>query len=113
MFVRCRNPCYNRMNSSRPEPSDSSGPSCFVTEGARAWKASHIPNSGYLWWKMRKTRRAPRFLPERASYQVIHAKDGRQAQELADTIAPPDIVLLDVMLPFSERTTGAHLSQKA
>ena len=41
-----------------------------------------------------------RFLLERASYQVIHAKDGRQAQELADTIAPPDIVLLDVMLPF-------------
>lgn len=41
-----------------------------------------------------------RFLLERASYQVIHAKDGRQAQELADTMAPPDIVLLDVMLPF-------------
>ena len=41
-----------------------------------------------------------RFLLERASYQVIHAKDGRQAQELADTIAPPDIVLLDVMLRF-------------
>lgn len=41
-----------------------------------------------------------KFLLERASYQVIHAKDGRQAQELANTIAPPDIVLLDVMLPF-------------
>lgn len=40
------------------------------------------------------------FLLERASYQVIHAKDGRQAQELADTMAPPDIVLLDVMLPY-------------
>lgn len=41
-----------------------------------------------------------KFLLERANYEVIHAKDGRQAQELADTIAPPDIVLLDVMLPF-------------
>ena len=41
-----------------------------------------------------------KFLLERASYAVVHAKDGRQAQELADTMAPPDIVLLDVMLPF-------------
>mgnify|MGYP001032846535 FL=1 len=41
-----------------------------------------------------------KFLLERANYQVVHAKDGRQAQELVNTIAPPDIVLLDVMLPF-------------
>ncbi|HPV82363.1 MAG TPA: response regulator [Nitrospira sp.] len=41
-----------------------------------------------------------KFLLERASYQVVHAKDGRQAQELISTMAPPDIVLLDVMLPF-------------
>ena len=41
-----------------------------------------------------------KFLLERASYQVVHAKDGRQAQELVNTMAPPDIVLLDVMLPF-------------
>lgn len=41
-----------------------------------------------------------KFLLERASYQVVHAKDGRQAQELITTIPPPDIVLLDVMLPF-------------
>ncbi len=41
-----------------------------------------------------------KFLLERASYQVVHAKDGRQAQELVSTMAPPDIVLLDVMLPF-------------
>ena len=41
-----------------------------------------------------------KFLLERASYQVVHAKDGRQAQELVNTISPPDIVLLDVMLPF-------------
>lgn len=41
-----------------------------------------------------------KFLLERASYQVVHAKDGRQAQELVDAIPPPDIILLDVMLPF-------------
>ncbi len=41
-----------------------------------------------------------KFLLERASYQVVHAKDGGQAQELISTMAPPDIVLLDVMLPF-------------
>ncbi len=41
-----------------------------------------------------------KFLLERASYQVVHAKDGRQAQELVNTIAPPNLVLLDVMLPF-------------
>ena len=41
-----------------------------------------------------------KFLLERASYEVVHAKGGRQAQELVDTIPLPDIVLLDVMLPF-------------
>lgn len=41
-----------------------------------------------------------RFLLERANYRVVHAKDGRNAQELVDTMPLPDIVLLDVMLPF-------------
>lgn len=41
-----------------------------------------------------------RFLLERANYRVVHAKDGRKAQELVDTMPLPDIVLLDVMLPF-------------
>ncbi|MCS6289491.1 MAG: response regulator transcription factor [Nitrospira sp.] len=41
-----------------------------------------------------------KFLLERASYAVVHAKDGRQARELVDTLSPPDIILLDVMLPF-------------
>ncbi|MBI4000262.1 MAG: response regulator transcription factor [Nitrospira defluvii] len=41
-----------------------------------------------------------KFLLERANYRVVHAKDGRSAQELVDTMPPPDIVLLDVMLPF-------------
>jgi DNA-binding response OmpR family regulator len=41
-----------------------------------------------------------KFLLERANYRVVHAKDGRNAQELIDTMPVPDIVLLDVMLPF-------------
>jgi DNA-binding response OmpR family regulator len=41
-----------------------------------------------------------KFLLERASYHVVHAKDGREAQTLADSMPVPDIILLDVMLPF-------------
>lgn len=41
-----------------------------------------------------------KFLLERANYRVVHAKDGRTAQEFVDTMPLPDIVLLDVMLPF-------------
>ncbi len=37
---------------------------------------------------------------ERARYQVIHSKDGRSAKDLIDTMPPPDLILLDVMLPF-------------
>jgi two-component system, OmpR family, alkaline phosphatase synthesis response regulator PhoP len=41
-----------------------------------------------------------RFLLEREGYAVQHAVDGRQAQELIATMAAPDLVVLDVMLPF-------------
>lgn len=41
-----------------------------------------------------------KFLLERAGYQIIHAEDGRRMQALVDDMPPPDIVLLDVMLPF-------------
>lgn len=40
-----------------------------------------------------------RFLLERSGYQVIHASDGKQAQEMIDTMTPPNLVLLDIMLP--------------
>ncbi|NOS79030.1 MAG: response regulator [Nitrospira sp.] len=40
-----------------------------------------------------------RFLLERAGYHVVHAPDGQQAQQLIDTMAPPSLVLLDIMLP--------------
>lgn len=40
-----------------------------------------------------------RFLLERAGYHVVHAPDGHQAQQLIDGMAPPSLILLDIMLP--------------
>jgi DNA-binding response OmpR family regulator len=40
------------------------------------------------------------FLLEREGYQAIVASDGRQARLLVDTLSPPRLVLLDVMLPY-------------
>jgi DNA-binding response OmpR family regulator len=40
------------------------------------------------------------FLLEREGYQAILASDGRQARQLIDTLLPPRLVLLDVMLPY-------------
>ncbi len=37
---------------------------------------------------------------EREGFSVIHAKDGRQATTLIDTIAPPSLVLLDMVIPY-------------
>ncbi|MFO0773417.1 MAG: response regulator transcription factor [Nitrospiraceae bacterium] len=41
-----------------------------------------------------------RFILERAQYRVVHAENGKRAQELIGEMAPPTLVLLDVMLPF-------------
>lgn len=43
-----------------------------------------------------------RFLLERNGYAVRHAADGRQALEALDQGVPPDLVLLDVMLPYHD-----------
>lgn len=40
-----------------------------------------------------------RFILEREGYKVHLAPDGRTAQQLITTLAPPAIVILDVMLP--------------
>jgi two-component system, OmpR family, alkaline phosphatase synthesis response regulator PhoP len=40
------------------------------------------------------------FMLERQGYVVIHAADGRAAVEHVVSQPPPDLVLLDVMLPF-------------
>lgn len=41
-----------------------------------------------------------RFLLEREQYRVLSASTGRHALALIDHNAPPDLVLLDVILPF-------------
>jgi DNA-binding response OmpR family regulator len=40
------------------------------------------------------------FMLERQGYRVTHAADGRAASHHVATAAPPDLVLLDVMLPY-------------
>ncbi|MEQ1845619.1 MAG: response regulator [Nitrospira sp.] len=39
-------------------------------------------------------------LLEREGFSVLHAGDGRQARTLIDTIRPPSLVLLDMVLPY-------------
>ncbi|HLA35294.1 MAG TPA: response regulator [Rhodocyclaceae bacterium] len=41
-----------------------------------------------------------RFILEREGYLVVYAAEGRQAQNLIATMAPPNLVLLDIMLPY-------------
>jgi DNA-binding response OmpR family regulator len=43
-----------------------------------------------------------RFIMEREGFQVHYAPDGRQARQLIDTLPPPAIVTLDVMLPYAD-----------
>ena len=40
------------------------------------------------------------FILERDGFRVKHAADGREAERLIATIAPPTVVLLDIMLPY-------------
>lgn len=40
------------------------------------------------------------FMLKRDGFVVSVARDGRQAKDFIETSTPPDIVLLDVMLPF-------------
>jgi len=41
-----------------------------------------------------------RFILERDGFRVERAADGRQAQHLIATLAPPAFALLDIMLPY-------------
>lgn len=40
-----------------------------------------------------------RFILEREGYGVTHVRDGRMAQKHIATTPPPDLLLLDIMLP--------------
>ena len=42
------------------------------------------------------------FLLEREGYQVVVARDGRQAQQLIDSMPPPQLVMLDIMMPYAD-----------
>lgn len=46
------------------------------------------------------------YLLERENFRVTRANDGREALDLLETIAPPDLVLMDLMLPHLD---GFHL----
>lgn len=52
-------------------------------------------------------------LLEREGYHTIVASDGRQARRLIDTLSPPRLALLDVMLPYhSGFELVAHMRSK-
>jgi len=40
-----------------------------------------------------------RFVLEREGFAVIHAADGEEARQLTTTTEPPDLIMLDIMLP--------------
>lgn len=40
-----------------------------------------------------------RFILEREGYAVTHLRDGQLAQQFISTTSPPDLLLLDIMLP--------------
>lgn len=42
------------------------------------------------------------FLLEREGYRVVRAADGREALRLMAEIAPPALVILDVMMPYAD-----------
>jgi DNA-binding response OmpR family regulator len=42
------------------------------------------------------------FLLEREGYRVLVAPDGRKAQRLIDEMAPPQLAILDVMMPYAD-----------
>ena len=50
-----------------------------------------------------------RYLLERERFRVDFARDGRAAEKLIDTLPPPRLVILDVMLPFVD---GYQLLQR-
>jgi DNA-binding response OmpR family regulator len=49
------------------------------------------------------------FLLERDGFSVQLARDGRTAEQMIATISPPNLVVLDVMLPYID---GFHLLQQ-
>ncbi len=46
-----------------------------------------------------------RFMLEREGFAVVTATDGREALRMIETGMPPDVIILDVMLPFVDGFT--------
>lgn len=42
------------------------------------------------------------FLLEREGYQVTLARDGYEAQQLVDSMSPPRLAILDIMMPHAD-----------
>lgn len=42
------------------------------------------------------------FLLEREGYRVLLARDGHEAQRLIDDIPPPQLTILDIMMPYAD-----------
>lgn len=43
-----------------------------------------------------------KFILEREGFKIESATDGRKAQQLIEQLPPPELVTLDVMLPFAD-----------
>ena len=41
-----------------------------------------------------------KFYLEREGYEVLRAKDGRECQKIVETMSPPKLVLLDIIMPY-------------
>ena len=52
-----------------------------------------------------------KFMLQREKYTVHLARDGREAKQFIEHHAPPDLVLLDVMLPFFDGFTLVELAR--
>jgi len=54
------------------------------------------------------------FILTREGYETILAHDGRQARAVIDKIAPPKLLLLDIMLPYEDGfQLIAHIRSKS
>jgi DNA-binding response OmpR family regulator len=55
-----------------------------------------------------------KFIVEREGFKVVLASDGRAAIELIESLCPPAIVILDVMLPYFDGfQLTAHIRENA
>jgi DNA-binding response OmpR family regulator len=76
-----------------------------AVDGASATDRSALPTI-VLVEDEEDTAHLVRFLLERSGYRVVHVDDGYRAFQMIDELAPPNLLLLDIMLP---RMSGLQL----